>query len=115
MVWAQNPGAVTEVVRIPHLEGFTSTGAVSPDGKQIALVTVDGGTRTQPIASLNVVHLETGKLVKAMERCASQSLLEADRIALSPRGCLRASASGAIKTVSSVRTEGDRVLSSLSG
>jgi hypothetical protein len=68
VAWAQHPGAVTEVVRVPHLEGFTSIGAVSPDGRKLALVSVDGGSRTQPVASLNVVNLETGQLVKAAEK-----------------------------------------------
>ena len=67
VAWAQHPGSVTEVVRVPHLDGFTSTGAVSPDGRKLALVSVDGGSRTQPVASLKVVDLETGQLVKAAE------------------------------------------------
>lgn len=67
VAWTDNPGAVTEIARIPHLEGFTSTGAVSPDGKSVAMVTVDGGSRTQPLATLNVVNLETGRIVRAAE------------------------------------------------
>ena len=63
--WAQNPGETTEIARVPHLEGFASTGAVSPDGKRLALVTVDGGSRTHPTASLNVVNLDTGQVVEA--------------------------------------------------
>src|SRR5215204_2750141 len=55
VAWAQSPGAITEVARVPHLEGFSSSGAVAPDGKRLALVSIDGGTRTHPQASLNVV------------------------------------------------------------
>ncbi len=65
VAWASNPGAVTELVRIPHLEGFASTGAVSPDGKSLALVTVDGGSPTHPKASLKVVGLESGLVTTA--------------------------------------------------
>lgn len=65
VAWASNPGAVTEIARVPHLEGFTSSGAVSPDGKSVALVSVDGGSRVRPTASLNVVNLESGRVVRA--------------------------------------------------
>ena len=65
VAWAENPGAVTEGARVPRLEGFPSAGAVSPDGRKLALVSVDSGTRTKPIASLNVVDLESGKVVAA--------------------------------------------------
>lgn len=67
VAWAENPRAITEIARLPHLEGFTSTGAVSPAGNQLALVTVDGGSRTQPLATLNVVNLETGRVIRAVE------------------------------------------------
>ncbi len=62
---AASPGAVTEIARIPRLEGFPSSGAVSPDGRRLALVSADGGTRTHPLASLNVVDLESGKVTRA--------------------------------------------------
>ena len=64
VVWAENPSAVTEIVRVPHLDGFTSTGSVSPDGKRVALVTVDAGSPTRPGASLLVANLETGELIR---------------------------------------------------
>lgn len=70
VAWAQSPGAPTEVARVPRLEGFPSSGAVSPDGKKVALVSVDAGSRTHPIASLNVVELETGKVTKAAKNVA---------------------------------------------
>ena len=65
VAWAANPGAVTEVARVPHIEGFASTGAVSPDSKHVALVSVDGGSATHPTASLNVVGLDTGLVTRA--------------------------------------------------
>lgn len=52
-------GDPVEVARIPHLPGFTSSGAVSPDGKRLAVVTVEGGSLARPEASLLVVDLET--------------------------------------------------------
>lgn len=70
VAWASNPGAVTEIARVPHVEGFASTGAVSPDGKQLALVTVDGGSATHPKASLKVVGLETGLITNALSDVA---------------------------------------------
>jgi hypothetical protein len=62
VAWAANPGAATEIARVPHLPGFASTGAVSPDGRKLALVSVDGGGPSHPIASLNVVNLESGEV-----------------------------------------------------
>ena len=70
VAWASNPGAVTEIARVPHLDGFASTGAVSPDGKQIALVTVDGGSATHPKASLKVIGLESGLITNALSDVA---------------------------------------------
>jgi hypothetical protein len=66
VAWADNPGAVTEITRVPHLEGFASTGAVSPDGKQLALVVVDGGSATHPKGSLKVIGLESGLITNVM-------------------------------------------------
>ncbi len=65
VVWAENPGAATEIARVPHLEGFTSTGTVSPDGTRVALVTVDAGSISRPVASLIFANLETGELFRA--------------------------------------------------
>lgn len=64
VVWAENAQSVTEIARVPHLDGFTSTGTVSPDGKRVALVTVDAGSPTRPGASLIFVNLETGELFR---------------------------------------------------
>jgi|GEM_PF-1058505 len=69
---ADQPGRVTEVVRVSRLEGFPSSGAVSPDGRRLALVSVDGGTRTHPVASLKVVELESGKLTTAAKEIAPE-------------------------------------------
>ncbi len=65
VVWAENPGSATEIARVPHLEGFTSTGTVSPDGTRVALVTVDAGSTSRPVASLIFANLETGELYRA--------------------------------------------------
>ncbi|MCC6380866.1 MAG: PD40 domain-containing protein [Dehalococcoidia bacterium] len=59
---ATSPGEATEVVRVPHLPGFMSSGAVSPDGRRVALVTVDAGTPARPGASLLVADLDSGAL-----------------------------------------------------
>src|SRR6188508_67046 len=40
VAWLNNPGAVTEIARVPRVEGFPSAGAVSPDGKFVALTSV---------------------------------------------------------------------------
>ena len=53
-------GEPVEIARVPHLPGFTANGSVSPNGRQLALVTVDGGTPTRPEASLLVLDLESG-------------------------------------------------------
>jgi hypothetical protein len=65
VAWAENPGAVTEVARVPHIDGMGATGSVSPDGTKVALVAVDAGTATRPVASLISVDLVTGELFRA--------------------------------------------------
>ncbi|MBI5946620.1 MAG: hypothetical protein HY875_00595 [Chloroflexi bacterium] len=55
-----------EVARVPHLPGFPSTGAASPDGTRLALIVADGGSRSQPVASLVIVDLETGALTRLL-------------------------------------------------
>ena len=50
-----------EILRVDHRPGFASTGAVSPDGRLLALVVVDGGTPRRPEASLVLVDLETAE------------------------------------------------------
>lgn len=56
--------AIRELARIPHLDGHTSTGAVSPDGTSLALVVVDSGSRSDPAASLAIGSLEDGRFVR---------------------------------------------------
>lgn len=65
VAWAENPSAVTEIARVPHVEGMSATGSVSPDGTKVALVAVDAGTATRPVASLITVDLVTGELFRA--------------------------------------------------
>jgi hypothetical protein len=56
-----DPLNATEVARVRHLPGFSTTGAVSPDGRRVAIVAPDSGTSSQPAASLLVVELDTGR------------------------------------------------------
>ena len=65
-----SPGSDAEIARIPHLDGYGTTGAVSPSGDSLALVVVDGGTPSHPVANLTVVDLESGRLVRAAENIA---------------------------------------------
>ena len=55
-----------EIARVPHLPGFASNGAVSPDGRYLALVVADSGSRSQPLASLIAVELETGTVTRLL-------------------------------------------------
>jgi hypothetical protein len=67
VIWvapADDPSSAIEVARVPHLPGYASTGAVSPDGARLALVTVESGSPAHPVAALNVVELETGALTR---------------------------------------------------
>lgn len=52
-------GAPVEVARVAHLPGFASSGAVSPDGRRLAVVTVDDGSPSRPRASLLIIDLES--------------------------------------------------------
>ena len=61
-VAADGSVADDEIARVPRLPGYTAYGAVSPDGRTLALVTADGGTQANPAASLVAVDLETGEL-----------------------------------------------------
>jgi hypothetical protein len=64
---ADDPAAISQVAQVPHLFGFTSNGAVSPDGQTLALVTVDGGTPARPVAALLLLDLESGDLTRRVE------------------------------------------------
>lgn len=59
-----NGGAPMQIVDVPHLDGFGSNGAVSPDGQRLALVTVDAGSPANPGASLLVVDLGTAAVTR---------------------------------------------------
>lgn len=59
---ATDPAAAIEIATIPHLRGYSATGAVSPEGRRLALVVADSGTVARPAASLYVLDLETAVL-----------------------------------------------------
>lgn len=56
-----DPANVTEIARVRHLNGFSTIGAVAPGGRQVALVTPDGGASSQPTASVTLIDLDTGE------------------------------------------------------
>lgn len=62
---ADNPGDAMPIAEIEHLPGFSLRGAVSPDGTRAAIVAVEAGTLAHPGASLLVVDLESGEVVRA--------------------------------------------------
>lgn len=55
-----NPSAPTEITRVHHLDGYSTNGVVSPDGKQLALIVPDAGSSAQPSASLVLVGMNSG-------------------------------------------------------
>ncbi|MCE7927945.1 MAG: hypothetical protein DYG91_05510 [Chloroflexi bacterium CFX7] len=61
---ADGPDAAIEIASIPHLRGYSATGAVSPEGRRLALVVADGGTPAYPSASLYVLNLESATLAR---------------------------------------------------
>ncbi len=61
---ATNPDAAIEIATIPHLRGYFARGAVSPEGRRLALVVADGGTPANPVAALYVLNLETAALTR---------------------------------------------------
>lgn len=54
-------GPPKEVARVAHLDGFGVKGAVSPDGQKVAVVAATAGTAANPLGSLLVIDLATGK------------------------------------------------------
>ena len=54
--------SIREVARVPHLPGYISSGAISPDGSMAAVISADGGTPAAPTASLFVVTIASGEL-----------------------------------------------------
>src|SRR5690606_38547249 len=63
---ANDPANTTAIASIPHLPGYVSRGAVSPDGSHLALVVADSGTQANPVASLQRVNLETGDITRLL-------------------------------------------------
>jgi len=57
---ADGLAAPKEVAHVSHLDGFGVKGAVSPDGKKVAVVAATGGTATNPSGSLLVIDLASG-------------------------------------------------------
>ena len=66
VVRADQPGNVIEVARVPHLDGFTTTGSVDGRGRYVALVAVDDGTPLEPVASLVLVDLQRGSVERLL-------------------------------------------------
>ncbi|MDZ7726715.1 MAG: hypothetical protein U5Q44_00170 [Dehalococcoidia bacterium] len=62
---ADNPEDAMPIAEVGHLPGFSVRGAVSPDGTRAAVVAVEAGTPARPGASLLVVDLESGEVVRA--------------------------------------------------
>ena len=56
-----------EIATIPHLDGFSLRGAVSPSGRHVALLTPDGAIAGRAFASLLVLDLETGLFLRLAE------------------------------------------------
>lgn len=55
-------GEPIEVAVLPHLPGFSARGAVSPDGRYLAVVLATSGTPAQPSAELLLVDLWNGRV-----------------------------------------------------
>ncbi len=68
-----SPASEAEIARVPHVDGFGTIGTVSPSGDSLALVVVDGGSASHPIANLTVVDLESGRLVRAADNIAADT------------------------------------------
>jgi len=61
VVSSVNPGDVREIARVSHIDGYAANGSVSPDGRRVALVVADGGSKANPNAALVVLDLDTGE------------------------------------------------------
>lgn len=55
-------GEAVAIATVPHLPGYSSRGAVSPDGRYLALVVATSGTPSQPVAQLLRVTLANGEV-----------------------------------------------------
>ena len=56
----ESTGQAIELTRVPHIAGQVTSGAVSPDGRRVALVVAEAGTVAAPGYALLSVELETG-------------------------------------------------------
>ncbi len=61
VVSSTDPGDVREVARVSHVDGYAANGAVSPDGRRVALVVADGGSKANPDAALVILDLDSGE------------------------------------------------------
>lgn len=61
---AEDPANATEIAVVDHLDGYSPRGAVSPDGKKVALTVAEAGTVAHPGASVLVVDLESGEVTR---------------------------------------------------
>lgn len=59
--------AAMEIATVPHLPGTSVRGAVSPSGRQVALLTPDTVVLGRPMASLLTLDLETGLVRRLAE------------------------------------------------
>jgi len=51
---------------VDHIPGWTTTGTVSPDGRTAAMVVIEGGSPSRPVASLVFLDLETGRTERVL-------------------------------------------------
>ena len=67
VVGASANTAPMEIATVPHLPGVDLRGAVSPDGRYVALVTPDTVVLGRPVAALIALDLETGEVRRLVE------------------------------------------------
>ncbi|HCU99955.1 MAG TPA: hypothetical protein DGL25_02040 [Dehalococcoidia bacterium] len=67
VVGADKSDSPIEIATVPHLNGFSARGEVSPSGLHVALVTPDSISHGRPIAALVTLNLETGELRRIAE------------------------------------------------
>ena len=114
-----DPLNATEVARVRHLPGFSTKGAVSPDGKRIAIVAPDSGTSSQPSASLLLIEMEAGtqaQLARGIDPQAAPLWARDGSAVVVTRSLGSASGSGVVRFVR-VRVDGagEEILSEYAG
>lgn len=67
VVGADRDAAPLEIATVPHLDGHAPRGAVSPDGRRVALLAPDVAIGGRAFASLLTLDLETGELRRLAE------------------------------------------------